>query len=79
MTVLSDLGSLDLFAVERSTEVGASMARTSNRRWKGCQLCKPHKHAGNGDAARKSTQELRAIGRRRRLSRHDLGDHAEER
>lgn len=52
------------------------MARTSTRRWKGCQLCKPHKHAGYGDAARKSWQELRRIGRRRRVTRHDLGDAA---
>jgi hypothetical protein len=28
------------------------MARTSNRRWKGCPMCKPHKIAGNGDAER---------------------------
>lgn len=53
------------------------MARTSNRRWKGCQSCKSHKHAGNGDAVRKTTQELRRLGRCRRASRHDLGDHAE--
>lgn len=50
------------------------MARTSNRRWKGCQLCKPHKHAGNGQAVRKGAPELRTIGRARRVSRHDLGD-----
>jgi hypothetical protein len=54
------------------------MPRTSNRRWKGCRLCKPHKHAGNGDARRKPAAELRTIGRRRRVSRHDLGDHADE-
>lgn len=51
------------------------MARTSSRRWKGCRLCKPHKHAGNGHAVRKSVQELRVIGRSRRVKRHDLGDH----
>jgi hypothetical protein len=50
------------------------MARTSNRRWKGCQLCKPHKHAGNGQAVRKPASELRRIGKKRRVSRHDLGD-----
>ena len=50
------------------------MARTSSRRWKGCQLCKPHKHAGHGDAVRKPVTELKVIGKRRRLSRHDLGD-----
>jgi hypothetical protein len=51
------------------------MARTSTRRWKGCQLCKPHKHAAEGQARRKSVQELRRLGRSRRISRHDLGDH----
>ena len=50
------------------------MARTSSRRWKGCQLCKPHKHAGHGDAERKPVAELRRIGKRRRVRRHDLGD-----
>lgn len=52
------------------------MARTSNRRWKGCALCKPHKHAGNGQAIRKNVPELRRIGKKRRVSRHDLGDAA---
>lgn len=42
-------------------------------------MCKPHKHAGNGDAVRKTTQEIRRIGRRRRVSRRDLGDHTDER
>lgn len=50
------------------------MARSSNRRWKGCQVCKPHKHAGNGQAHRKDLHELRSIGKKRRVSRHDLGD-----
>lgn len=40
----------------------------------GLQLCKPHKHAGHGDATRKPVTELRAIGKRCRLTRHDLGD-----
>lgn len=52
------------------------MARTSNRRWKGCRLCKPHKHAGNGQARRKPVGELRRLGKRRRVSRGDLGDHS---
>jgi hypothetical protein len=47
------------------------MARTSNRRWKGCRLCKDHKHAAHGDAARTPFRELRKIGKRRRWSRHD--------
>ena len=54
------------------------MARTSSRRWKGCRLCKPHKHAGNGDAARKSVGELRQLGKARRVRRHELGDAAEQ-
>jgi len=65
--------------IESSPETGgapevAIVARTSSRRWKGCQLCKPHKHAGHGDAERKPTTELRQIGKRRRVDRHDLGD-----
>lgn len=52
------------------------MARTSSRRWKGCQLCKPYKHAGCGQAQRKSWGDLRSIGKKRRVSRHDLGDAA---
>jgi len=35
---------------------------------------KPHKHAGHGDAERKPVAELRRIGKRRRIRRHDLGD-----
>lgn len=50
------------------------MARTSTRRWKGCQLCKPHKHAANGQAIRKPWRDLRILGKKRRVSRHDLGD-----
>ena len=50
------------------------MARTSNRRWKRCRLCKPRKHAGNGQAVRKPLAERRQIGKTRRVSRHDLGD-----
>lgn len=75
-------GALSLM-IESSPEAGAVpevaiVARTSSRRWKGCQLCKPYKHAGHGDAERKPTAELRQIGKRRRVTRHDLGD-AEER
>lgn len=50
------------------------MARTSNSRWKGCRLCTPHKHAGNGDGRRKHVTELRYLGRTKRVTRHDLGD-----
>ena len=48
------------------------MPRTSNRRWKGCMLCKPQKHAGAGDAMRAPWAVQRKLGRRRRLSRNDV-------
>ena len=47
------------------------MARTSGRRWKGCALCKQHKHAGHGDGVRMPWSAVRQIGKRRRLSRRD--------
>ncbi|MGD0687371.1 MAG: hypothetical protein ABSA03_19915 [Streptosporangiaceae bacterium] len=51
------------------------MARTSGRRWKGCRLCKPHKHAGHGDAARMPYSALRQFPTRngKRVSRRDVG------
>lgn len=52
------------------------MPRTSNRRWKGCPLCKQHKHAGHGDAARAPWAVLRKVGKKRRWNRHDV-DRAE--
>lgn len=52
------------------------MPRTSHRRWKGCPLCKPHKHAGNGQADRKTRTDLRQLGKVRRVRRHELGDAA---
>lgn len=48
------------------------MARTSNRRWKGCMICKPHKFAGYGDAARAPWPVLRKVGKKRRWNRHDI-------
>lgn len=48
------------------------MPRTSNRRWKGCPLCKMHKHAGHGDAARAPWAVLRKVGKKRRWNRHDV-------
>lgn len=48
------------------------MARTSHRRWKGCQLCKMHKHAGHGDAERAPWAVRRQLGTKRRLSRNAL-------
>lgn len=48
------------------------MARTSNRRWKGCAMCKAHKHAGNGDAVRMPTRELRKFGKASRVTRKSI-------
>lgn len=50
------------------------MPRTSNRRWKGCQLCKAHKHAGHGDAVRMPWSVVKKIGKKRRVSRRDVPD-----
>ncbi len=50
------------------------MARTSTRRWKGCQLCKQHKHAGNGDGTRMPTNAARQFGTKKRVSRKQLPD-----
>lgn len=41
--------------------------------WKGCLVCKPHKHRGQGQSARKALAELRWLGKVRRVGRHDLG------
>jgi hypothetical protein len=49
------------------------MPRTSNRRWKGCPMCKYFKYAGFGDAVRIPPKELRKMGgKTRRVSRHDI-------
>lgn len=37
-------------------------------------MCKMHKHAGHGDAVRMPTAVVRQFGKRKRISRHDLGD-----
>lgn len=50
------------------------MPRTSNRRWKGCPLCKSHKHAGHGDAVRMPWSALKQLGKKRRISRKDHSD-----
>jgi hypothetical protein len=51
------------------------MARTSGRRWKGCPMCKDHKHAGHGDSVRMPYSALRKFPTRRgkRVNRHDPG------
>lgn len=37
-------------------------------------MCKPHKNMDEPQAIRKPLAELRKIGKRSRVSRHDLGD-----
>jgi hypothetical protein len=49
------------------------MARTSNRRWKGCPVCHPSKDARLGDAARAPWRVIRQVGKKRRWNRHDIG------
>ena len=51
------------------------MANSPYRQHKGCRLCKPHKNRRQGHAVREPWAVLRAIGKRRRISRGDLGDH----
>lgn len=48
------------------------MAHSPHRRWKGCAMCKAHKHRGNGDAARTPHSALKRIGRKCRWGRHDI-------
>jgi hypothetical protein len=50
------------------------MPRTSTRRWKGCQLCKPHKNASHGDSERMPWTVARKFGKKRRASRKDIPD-----
>lgn len=50
------------------------MAHSPHRHHKGCYLCKPHKHRGQGHAARIPWAVLRQIGKKRRLRRGELGD-----
>lgn len=45
------------------------MAHSSHTLQKGCGLCSPWKHRGNGRAAREPVSVLRKLGRSRRLSR----------
>jgi hypothetical protein len=51
------------------------MARTSNRRWKGCMMCKGHKYAQQGDGVRIPRAALLQMGvltRDNRINRHDI-------
>jgi DNA-binding helix-hairpin-helix protein with protein kinase domain len=45
-----------------------------SRRWRGCAMCKPHKGRGVGRAAKEPVAVLRHLGKRRRISRRDLGE-----
>jgi len=56
------------------SRIGYSMAHSPHRQHKGCQLCKPHKNRRNGRAVRDPWPVLRKLGKRRRISRRDLGD-----
>ena len=47
--------------------------QSSHTRWKGCAMCKPYKFKDHGQAERKPWAELRYLGKRKRVSRHDLG------
>jgi hypothetical protein len=53
------------------------MAHSPHRRHKGCALCKPNKHRDLGQAHRQPLAALRAVGRARRIRRHELGDHTD--
>lgn len=48
------------------------MAHSSHCRQKGCGLCKPHKHDGNGDIQRVPFRVRRQLGVKRRWNRHDI-------
>jgi hypothetical protein len=45
---------------------------SSHTRQKGCGLCSPHKHKGNGDAARAPWAVNRKIGTKRRRNRNQI-------
>jgi hypothetical protein len=44
-----------------------------SRSWRGCAMCKRHKRRGAGRAVKDPTAVLRKLGKRRRVSRRDLG------
>lgn len=54
----------------------ASSQHTS-RRWSGCPMCKYYKFRDHGQAVRQPWAVQRKVGKKRRLSRKDLGDFAE--
>lgn len=50
--------------------------QSTHVQWKGDRTDSPHKLRSHGQAWRKPLAELRWIGKYRRVTRHDLGDHA---
>jgi hypothetical protein len=48
-------------------------AHHPSRTWRGCAMCKPHKRRGTGRAVKEPTFVLRKLGKKRRVSRRDLG------
>jgi hypothetical protein len=65
-----------LKCAKRMSQGSSHHARTSSRRHKGCQLCKPWKLARHGDAYTQPPSAVRQLGARRarKISRHDVGD-----
>jgi hypothetical protein len=45
----------------------------SSRSWRGCAMCKPQKRRGAGRAAKEPIAVRRKLGKKRRLSRRELG------
>jgi hypothetical protein len=44
--------------------------QSPHTRWKGCPLCSPNKHRGNGDTERTPFRVLKKLGVKRRYSRN---------
>jgi hypothetical protein len=44
-----------------------------SRSWRGCAMCKPYKRRGAGRAVKDPIAVARKLGKRKRLSRRDLG------
>lgn len=49
------------------------MAHSPHKSYRGCAMCKPWKRRGAGRAVKEPVAVLRRLGKRRRLSRRDLG------
>jgi hypothetical protein len=54
------------------------MSHSPHKNWKGCAMCKPHKIRGHGRAQREPWAVLKKIGKRRRVSRGDIGDQRDQ-